>query len=98
MVNRALNELKEILKELSKSKDERYIVLGLNTKAATMNNIVKADEILILDDSILIQSGHLNMTFELSEDMSVAKYDYGVENEFYISNNETELYFSLMGA
>lgn len=96
MVDKILNELKDELNVLAKCKDNSYVVIGLNTKFAMMNNIVKADEILISEDEILIQSGHLHMTFELDDNMTVTKYD-GVESEYYINNDDTELYINLLG-
>lgn len=96
MVDQILNELKDELSALTKYKDNDYIAIGLNTKFATMNNIVKADEILILEDEILIQAGHLNITFSLDDSMRAVKYN-GVENEYYINNDEAELYIDILG-
>ena len=96
MVDKILNELKDELNALAKCEDNDYVVIGLNTKFAMATNIVKADEILVSEDEILIQSGHLHMTFELDDSMTVTKYD-GVESEYYINNDDTELYINLLG-
>lgn len=97
MVDKILNELKNKLNGLSKCKHDGYITIGLKTRFTTMNNIVKADEILILDDTIIVQSGHLSVSFDLEGDMNATKYNYGFEDEYYIGNKEAELYLNLMG-
>lgn len=97
MVDKILNELKDKLNELSKCKQGDYITIGLNTKFVTMNNVVNADEILISDDTISVQSGHLNISFDLNSNMNAVKYDHGFEDEYFIGNKEAELYINLMG-
>ena len=97
MVDKILNELKDELNRLANCKESGYISLGLSTKFATINNVVKADEILILDDEIVVRADHLNINFVLNDDTNITKCVYGVESEYYINNDDTELYISLLG-
>lgn len=97
MGDKVLNELKDKLNGLANCKESGYVSLGLSTKFATINNVVKAGEILILDDEIVVHAGHLNINFVLNNDTDITKYDYGVESEYYINNDDTELYINLLG-
>ena len=97
MVDKILNELKNKLNEVADCSEGNYVSLGFTTKFATINNIIKADEISIFENSLDVQSGHLNINVNLASDVNITKHDYGVESEYYINNDDMELYISLLG-
>lgn len=98
MVNKRLKELKNELDEIASCGGDAYVSVGLSTKFATINNVVKADEILFLENEIDIQSDHFNLNLNLTCDTNIIKYDYGIESEYHIKNDDMELYINLMGA
>ena len=98
MVNERLIEIQNELEKIANSGKGACVSVGLSTKFAQINNVVEADEILFYEDMIRIQSGHFDLNLDLTDGASIVKYDYGVESEYYINKDDTELYISLMGA
>ena len=94
MVNKILEELKYKLNEIASGSNDSYISIGLSTQFISMNNIVKADEILISENEININSNNFEFHFIYGKDINI---DYGVD-EYCINYNDMNLYVCLLGA
>lgn len=90
MVDKILEELKCKLKEIASCSKDSYVSIGLSTQFATVNNIVKADEILISEEEISIESDNFELNF------SYGCVDYGCD-EYYFANDDMNLCVCLLG-
>lgn len=93
MVDKILTELKDKLIEATIGGRGNEVSVGVSAGCVTMNNIVKADEILISDDEINIESGNWMMNFSYGYGTNIIKN----EDEYCINNNDMELHICLIG-
>lgn len=97
MVDKILKELKDKLIEVASCGEDSHIAIGFDAGYVTMNNVVRADEILISEEQISIESDNLLMNVSCGCGTSITKINYGVEIEYCINNHDMHLYICLIG-
>ena len=93
-MNELLRELKHKLNTLASSSKDCYISVGLYNKYAGVNNIIRADEISIMETEIDINSNNFGLNFAYGNDLNV-EYD-GIS--YLIHSNNICLHVDLLGA
>ena len=94
--NGLLYELKNKLIDLIKE-EASFVSIGFSSRGMSINNIVKAEDVLIADDCISICADDLHIDFNINDRVDIAKNYYGFESGYIITNDGSELYIDILG-